>query len=302
MTKSGGINALPHPVSGAYPFDEQSDPPHTLHIPGAIAPINSLPNELLIKILAQTWFVKEYQTASSRPSVALVCSRWRSIINDCSEFWAAGLRDQTFIFNSWSKPCTFTNLATLLRRSSPRYLDSSLREVGGGRLSWSPQRRLLPLARGPSGPLLHIGTRLRRGRGILLSLDIATRDQSAAAGLSPTSSSPCCSRILPPEDRPSLAAAPHGWVGSGECDRSHSTDTWVPRSPLRTHAMSSSGDFENIHRLPRSLRRRPGGVPTEWCPPFRIAFASHRGHKCMHRQRRSSPPYLCQCPCSPSCQ
>ncbi|EJF60518.1 hypothetical protein DICSQDRAFT_181240 [Dichomitus squalens LYAD-421 SS1] len=93
-----------------------------LSIHNAAAPINTLPTELLIRILGQTW--------QDRRSVRLtsVCRRWHSIYLSAPQFWATAVSNLSFNYAKTvmvrakdisEVTLPFEDVAVLLERSSP---------------------------------------------------------------------------------------------------------------------------------------------------------------------------------------
>ncbi len=55
---------------------------------------------------------------ASEVGPALVCSRWRFVILDCPEFWAAGLKDKIEFLDDTTNGRVLSDLA-ILQRSRP---------------------------------------------------------------------------------------------------------------------------------------------------------------------------------------
>ncbi|KAI1786408.1 hypothetical protein LXA43DRAFT_898010 [Ganoderma leucocontextum] len=126
---------------------------HTmLSLHNAVAPIHTLPTEVLMKIFGQTWDRRDARRSLALPSV---CRRWRTVYLSASEFWAKVVSD--LVFNGrhdgedWSlnMDTRFTDdfVAMVLDRSSSRLIRLTLRAgpTYEGRDVMFPTRALPPM-------------------------------------------------------------------------------------------------------------------------------------------------------------
>ncbi|PIL33190.1 hypothetical protein GSI_04640 [Ganoderma sinense ZZ0214-1] len=87
-----------------------------LSIYNAVAPIHSLPAEILSKIFEECW------TGRKSLRIGHVCRQWRSVLLDSKRFWADAVKGGKFTLGDYHTGY----LGAMLERSSPRRIEPSL--------------------------------------------------------------------------------------------------------------------------------------------------------------------------------